>query len=204
MWSPVPSCPKARKARQVTLAATFTPGSVLVTDASKPGPLFLLSSKPWTLPPMAWHSNILPQLLPPMHFLAEPESATRTTAEAAGGPTFRRFEQRQQFFSWLLYDLLSVVISRRAQVDYAVSPTPELQIVGADISARDNVSHSISTVNILNAFERLYDMGLISRRELLRITDRFAGESGDIDEILAQGTKDTRCPASSTTPSSKL
>jgi hypothetical protein len=141
-----------------------------------------------------------------MHFLAEPESATRTTAEAAGGPTFRRFEQRQQFFSWLLYDLLSVVISRRAQVDYAVSPTPELQIVGADISARDNVSHSISTVNILNAFERLYDMGLISRRELLRITYRFAGESGDIDEILAQGTgKDTRVPSPvSTTPSSKI
>ncbi len=41
----------------------------------------------------------------PLHFLAEPESATRTTAEAAGGPTFRRFEQRQQFFLWMLGDL---------------------------------------------------------------------------------------------------
>lgn len=48
---------------------------------------------------------------------AEPESSTRTTAEAAGGPTFRRFEQRQHFFLWLLSDLLHMVISRRALVD---------------------------------------------------------------------------------------
>jgi hypothetical protein len=83
---------------------------------------------------------------------------------------------------------LQVVISRRAQVDYGIQSDPEIQISGADISARDNVSHSIATVNILNALERLYDMGLISQRELLRATYRFAGESVDIDEILAEGT----------------
>ena len=46
----------------------------------------------------------------PLHFLAEPESATRTTAEFAGGPTFRRYEQRQKFFLWMLEDLTRMVL----------------------------------------------------------------------------------------------
>ena len=47
----------------------------------------------------------------PLHFLAEPESATRTTAEAAGGPTFRHYEQRQNYFLWLLGDVVRVPAS---------------------------------------------------------------------------------------------
>ena len=47
----------------------------------------------------------------PLHFLAEPESATRTTAECAGGPTFRRYEQRQKFFLWMLGDLTRAAYS---------------------------------------------------------------------------------------------
>ena len=57
----------------------------------------------------------------PLHFLAEPEGSTRTTAEAAGGPTYRHFEQRQRFFLWVLNDLLKVVVARRALVDKRVS-----------------------------------------------------------------------------------
>jgi hypothetical protein len=46
---------------------------------------------------------------------------------------------------------------------------------------------------MLNALERLYDMGLISQREVLRAAYRFAGEPADIDELLAHGTgKDMR------------
>jgi hypothetical protein len=129
----------------------------------------------------------------PLHFLAEPESSTRTTAEAAGGPTFRRFEQRQQFFLWLLSDLLNVVISRRALINKTMVPDGVVTVTGADLSARDNVSHALAGVNILKMLERLYDMGLIDRRELLRISYRFAGESADIDEILSKSSgKDNR------------
>ena len=124
----------------------------------------------------------------PLHFLAEPEGSNRTTAESAGGPTFRRFEQRQQFFTWLLSDLLRVVLSRRAMVDRTVNPDVGIEISGADISARDNVAHAIASVNILNALERLRDMGLISDREVLRLTYRFAGEAGDLDTLLAGGS----------------
>ena len=52
----------------------------------------------------------------PLHFLAEPESATRTTAEAAGGPTYRRLEQRQQYFCWLVADVARAALRRWAAV----------------------------------------------------------------------------------------
>jgi hypothetical protein len=94
---------------------------------------------------------------------------------------------------WLLSDLLKVVISRRALVDHAIDSDSELKITGSDISARDNVAHSIASVNILNTLERLKDMGLISDRELLRAVYRFAGEPADIEELLEGGSGvDTR------------
>jgi hypothetical protein len=181
----------ARKARQAVLAANPpSPGSILVTDSSETWSV--LSPKLEAMDAredgLAIKKLIAAGAGIPMHFLAEPEGSTRTTAESSGGPTFRRFEQRQNFFVWLLTDLLNVVISRRTQVDYAVSPSAEIKLSGSDISSRDNVSHSIAAVNILNALERLYDMGLISQRELVRATYRFAGETGNIDEILAAGS----------------
>lgn len=181
----------ARKARQQTLAANPpTPGSILVTDSSETWSV--ISPKLEALDAredgMALKKLIASGAGLPLHFLAEPESSTRTTADSAGGPTFRRFEQRQKFFVWLLEDLLRIVVNRRAQVDYAVDPNVALKVSGADISARDNVSHSIAAVNILNALERLYNMGLISQRELLRATYKFMGESANIDELLAEGT----------------
>jgi hypothetical protein len=73
-------------------------------------------------------------------------------------------------------------------VDPSISADAEIEISGSDISSRDDVAHSIATVNVMNALERLKDMGLISDRELLRVAYRFAGEDADIDELLAEGT----------------
>jgi len=186
----------SRKARQMELAANPpSPGSILVTDESETWSV--ISPKLEALDAMqdglALKKMIAASVGLPLHFLAEPESSTRTTAEAAGGPTFRRFEQRQQFFLWLLSDLLHVVISRRALVDKTIKSHGEVTVTGADLSARDNVSHALAGVNILKMLERLFDMGLIDQRELLRISYRFAGESADIDEILSKSSgKDTR------------
>jgi hypothetical protein len=181
----------ARKARQTQIAANPpSPGSILVTDSSETWSV--ISPKLEALDAkedgLAIKKIIAAGAGIPMHFLAEPEGATRTTAESAGGPTYRHFEQRQRFFIFLLEDILNVIISRRSQVDYAVKPSADVVLTGSDISSRDNVSHSIATVNILNALERLYDMGLISSREVLRATYRFAGEAVDIDEVLAEGS----------------
>ncbi len=181
----------ARKARQAELAANPpSSGSILVCDESETWSVITpkLEAMDANQDGLAIKKLIASGVGLPLHFLAEPEGSNRTTAESAGGPTFRRFEQRQQYFMWLLKDLLQVIISRRAMVDPTIDPTVEIEISGSDISARDNVAHSIATVNIMNALERLKDMGLISDRELVRVAYRFAGENADIDELLAGGT----------------
>ncbi len=73
----------------------------------------------------------------PLHFLAEPESATRTTAESAGGPTFRHFEQRQRHFLWMLSDLARIRHSAPGAGGSAHrSPTPNVHRSAAPTSAR--------------------------------------------------------------------
>jgi hypothetical protein len=181
----------ARKARQAELAANPpSSGSILVCDQSETWSVITpkLEALDANQDGLAIKKLIASGVGLPLHFLAEPEGSNRTTAESAGGPTFRRFEQRQQYFMWLLKDLLQVIISRRAMVDPSISADAEIEISGSDISSRDNVAHSIATVNVMNALERLKDMGLISDRELLRVAYRFAGEDADIDALLAEGT----------------
>jgi len=181
----------ARAARQAQLAANPPgPGSILVCDKSETWSVIspTLEARDAMQDGLALKKLIAAGVGLPLHFLAEPEGSNRTTAESAGGPTFRRFEQRQRFFMWLLSDLLEVVIERRALVDQRVDPQAEVALSGSDISARDNVAHSIAAVNILNAYERLKDMGLVSDRELLRVLYRFAGEAADIDSIIQGGS----------------
>jgi hypothetical protein len=123
----------------------------------------------------------------PLHFLAEPESATRTTAEAAGGPTFRRFQQRQLFFLWMIEDLARIAIRRRRSYDRLVNPSAPLRLSGYDISARDNAALAVAASTVTGAFKDLRDRGLIDDAELLRLVYRFAAENVDIEGMLKRG-----------------
>jgi len=120
----------------------------------------------------------------PLHFLAEPESATRTTAESAGGPTFRHYEQRQEFVLWMLRDLLQAVTARAARGGRPVDPNADIDLRGTDISARDNSELAGAAAEIVTAFSGLHARGLIDDAELLRLAYRFAGEVADIPELL--------------------
>lgn len=122
----------------------------------------------------------------PLHFLAEPESATRTTAESAGGPTFRRYEQRQEYFLWLLHDLLQAAMRRAAANGRRVNPEAEIEISGADVSARDNAALAVAASTAVGAFSALHDRSLIDDAELLRLAYRFAGETVDVEGLLAR------------------
>ncbi len=122
----------------------------------------------------------------PLHFLAEPESATRTTAESAGGPTFRHFEQRQEFVLWMLRDLLQVITQRAVRCGRPVDPAAALELRGTDISARDNSELAGAAAEIVTAFTSLHAQGLIDDAELLRLAYRFAGEVADIPALLQQ------------------
>ena len=191
-----------RIARQRTLNANPPgPGSILVTGDSETWEVIApkLESADANADGLALKKMIATGAGVPLHFLAEPESATRTTAEAAGGPTYRHFEQRQRFFLWMLGDLLRVAINRRALVDHRVSVKAELRLQGADISARDNVSLGMAASSLVSAMAELRDRGLIDDAEFLRMVYRFAGETIDVEELLQQG----REAAPSAPPQSK-
>ncbi len=178
-----------RAARQAVLnAVPPTPGSILVTDESEQWDVIhpRLESHEASTDGLSIKKMIAAGAGVPLHFLAEPESSTRSTAEAAGGPTFRHFEQRQLIFSEILRQLAVIAVRRRAILDRRVDPNASVQVQAADLSARDNAALAIATQAASRTFFDLFDRGLINREELLRMVYRFAGEvqsqeSQDID-----------------------
>ncbi len=175
-----------RLARQAELNANPpSPGSILVTDEGESWEVIApqLEADQANEDGLALKKMIAAGAGIPMHFLAEPESATRTTAEAAGGPTYRHYEQRQAFFLWLLQDLLQQVAARRAQVDRRIAPLAEIRVLGADISARDNLNLAQAARYAYGAFARLRQNELIDDAELLRVVYRFAGETSNLPDV---------------------
>jgi hypothetical protein len=166
-----------------------SPGSILVTDENEAWDVInpKLESTDANTDGLALKKMIASGVGVPLHFLAEPESATRTTAEAAGGPTFRHFEQRQQFVAWMMADILRVALERRALVDRTIDAQAIVSVSGADISARDNVALGLAGVHALTVAKALRDGRLIDDLELLRIVYKFAGESGDLQDLLKNG-----------------
>lgn len=169
-----------RAARQTALnAAAPNPGSILVTDESETWSVIQpnLASQEAGEDGLAIKRMIAAGAGVPLHFLAEPEGATRTTAESAGGPTFRRFEQRQRFFLSMLHDLARIALIRRAKVDASIDPAFPFSVLGADISARDNAELAQAAHSAVEAFSQLHEEGLIDDDEYLRLVYRFAGEA---------------------------
>ena len=155
-----------RAARQATLNATPpTPGSILVTDESEQWEVIHphLESNEANSDGLAIKKMIAAGAGLPLHFLAEPESSTRTTAEAAGGPTFRHFEQRQQFFCEMLRQLAAVAVQRRACFDATVDANAVIRVQGADLSARDNATLANATRAASQTFLALFDRELINQ-----------------------------------------
>lgn len=168
-----------RATRQSVLnAIPPTPGSILVTDEAEQWDVIhpRLESQEASEDGLSIKKMIAAGAGLPLHFLAEPESSTRSTAEAAGGPTFRHFEQRQLFFSEMLRQLAVLAVRRRAQFDRSLDSTAPIQVQVADLSGRDNAALAIATQAASHTFFELFDRGLIERAELLRMVYRFAGE----------------------------
>lgn len=165
------------------------PGSILVTDESETWEVLSpkLESHEAAEDGLSLKKMIAVGAGLPMHFLAEPESATRTTAEASGGPTFRHLQQRQEYFLWMLKDIARVVVRRRKLYDRGVNPGAEIVVNGTDISARDNSALATAASVAIGAFSTLRDRGLIDDAELLRLAYRFAGEAVDIENMLRRG-----------------
>jgi hypothetical protein len=181
-----------RIARQQQLnAQPPRPGSILVTGEAESWEVLApkLDASEANSDGMALKKMVAAGAGLPMHFLAEPEGATRTTAEAAGGPTYRHFEQRQRFFLWVIEDVLRAAMRRRAMLDRALNADAEVEVRGADISARDNAALGLAAANINTVLAELRDRGLIDDSEYLRLVYRFAGEAVDAQSLLERGRR---------------
>jgi hypothetical protein len=93
-------------------------------------------------------------------------------------------EQRQQFFLWVMQDLLTIALARRAKVDKKINAAAELIVSGADISSRDNSSLSQAAYYMITVLDDMRDRKLISNDEFLRLIYRFFGETIDAAEML--------------------
>ena len=112
----------------------------------------------------------------PLHFLAEPESSTRTTAEAAGTPTFRTLEETQDDYFSLLADMARVAVEVRSRTDSTVNPKADIRIEGPDITERDNATLALALGRAYPPLADLFDRELIEAPELLRITYKMFAE----------------------------
>lgn len=181
-----------RSARQAALSATPpSPGSFLVVDESESWEVInpQLESQDAGEDGLALKKMLAAGAGLPLHFLAEPEGSNRSTAESAGGPTYRHFEQRQEFFTWLVGDLARVAARRRGMVEGSVKADCQIQVTGADLSARDNAALAVAVSTVVAALGDLRDRCIIDDAELLRMAYRFAGEVVDVEALLARGRK---------------
>jgi hypothetical protein len=139
----------------------------------------------------------------PTHYLAEPESSTRTTAEAAGTPTFRGLEQTQTFFLDILSEIAAIAAAHRKPYDRRINPSSKIEAVGPDITERDNSSLALAASRIYPAFIDIFDREGIDETELLRIVYRMAGEVQPTADVPTMKRKPLKSVTSSPQPSAK-
>jgi hypothetical protein len=119
----------------------------------------------------------------PLHFLAEPESSTKSTAEAAGTPTYKRFEARQLFFCNALKNISEVALKIRREYDSRLPREAEIEILSPDISERDNAGLAVAASSVGPLAKDLYNQGLIDAKEYMRLVYQFAGQTApDVPE----------------------
>ena len=113
----------------------------------------------------------------PLHYLAEPEESTRTTAEAAGTPTFKHFKNRQNYLSNALLKILqTALVVRHRYVSNTPAAAADLRIIVPDITERDNATLALAVQRFVTAFAPIYNAKLVDENEFIRLVYRFLAE----------------------------
>lgn len=156
-----------------------TPGSILVTTENEEWTVLSpkLESYEAQADGLALKKMIAVGAGVPLHFLAEPESENKSSAESAGSSSYRHFEARQRLFLDRMRELLMHAASRGALVDPRIRPDAGIRMIGADISATDNLKLSQAGVNAATAMGMLKEAGVADEEEFRRVVYRFLGES---------------------------
>jgi hypothetical protein len=160
------------------------PGSVLVTDEGEDWGILTpqLDSFDASLDGLALKRMVAAGIGMPLHWLAEPEGSTRTTAEAAGTPSFRALMDMQNTFLDTLVSLSKIAVQVRRRYDHRVKVDAEIFARGADITERDNANLALAASRMFPVLTELFDRGGIDEAELLRLTYRMAGEVWEEEE----------------------
>jgi hypothetical protein len=112
----------------------------------------------------------------PMHWLAEPEGSNKTTAEAAGTPTFRTLEETQDDFFEMIIEMARVALEVRAKTDKSVDATAEIKVTGPDITERDNATLALALGRAYPQLADLFDREGIDDKEFLRLIYKMFAE----------------------------
>lgn len=176
--------------REKTLNANPpNPGSVLVENSNNGEVWRILSatldSFDANTDGLAIKKNILSGLGYPMHWFAEPEGSNRTTAEAAGTPTFRTLEEEQDDFFEVVVELARVAVEVRRRAGGNVKPDAKLWIDGPDITERDNATLALALGRAYPHLADMFDRDAIDAEEFMRQTYKtfaevWTGKTSDI------------------------
>jgi len=118
----------------------------------------------------------------PMHWLAEPEGSTRTTAEAAGTPTFRTLEETQDDFFEMIVEMARVALEVRSKIDKSVDAKAEIEVGGPDITERDNATLALALGRAYPQLADLFDREGIDDKEFLRLVYKMFAEVWESDK----------------------
>jgi len=113
----------------------------------------------------------------PLHYLAEPEESTRTTAEAAGTPTFKHFKNRQNYLSNVLLSVLKTVLFVHHQYVPNTPAAADIRITVPDITERDNSILALALQRFVTGFAPIYNAKLVDENEFIRLVYRFLAET---------------------------
>ena len=171
-----------RKNREKQLNANPPkPGSVLVTSESEAWGILsaALDSFDASVDGQAIKRHILSGVGFPMHWFAEPEGSTRTTAEAAGTPTFRTLEEEQGDFFEIIADLARVAVEVRQRAGGKVNPAAKIWVEGPDITERDNATLALALGRAYPNLADLFDRDAIQPEEFMRLVYKTFAEVWD-------------------------
>lgn len=150
---------------------------------------------------LAVKKNILSGLGFPMHWFAEPEGSNRTTAEAAGTPTFRTLEETQDELFDMLIEMARIVLEVRSRSDKSIDPKAEIWIEGTDITERDNAVLALALGRAYPNLADMFDRDAIDAKEFMRLVYKTFAEIWDVKTIptikkkpLFKPAKDTAMP----------
>jgi len=115
----------------------------------------------------------------PLHYLAEPESSTSTTAEAAGTPTFRTLEEAQNDFFEMIIDMAKVAVEVKGKFSDSKFPDARIWLEGPDITERDNATLALALGRSYPHLADMFDRDAIEPKEFMRLAYKFFAEVWD-------------------------